>query len=164
LRNASRPLERREDVDVVELDRGQDRGARTVVEELRALVEVGGVVLVALDHEVRALAQEPALAEGDRHAADEQAGIAAGLGQDVGDQRRGRGLAVGAGDDDAVAAGQELLAEHRRERGQGQAALAGRRDLDVIAEWALPTTTRSGPQSRLAGANPSNTGMPSAAS
>ena len=126
-------VERREDVDVVELDRGQDRGARTVVIELRALVEVRGVVLVALDHEVGALAQQPALTERDRHAADEQARIATRLAQDVRDQRGRRGLAVGAAHHDAVATGQQLLAQHRRERGQRQAALARRGDLDVVA-------------------------------
>ena len=78
-------LERREDVDVIELDRREDRGVRAVVEELRALVEERGVVLVALDDEVLALAELLALAERDRHAADEQRRIAAGLLEDVRD-------------------------------------------------------------------------------
>ncbi len=44
-----------EDVDVIELDRREDRRARPVVQELRPLVEEGGVVLVALDDELGAL-------------------------------------------------------------------------------------------------------------
>ena len=43
-----------EDVGVVELEVVEDRGARPVVDELAALVEEGGVVLVGLDHERRA--------------------------------------------------------------------------------------------------------------
>ena len=49
-------LDRREvveDVGVVELEVVEDRGARPVVDELAALVEEGGVVLVGLDHERR---------------------------------------------------------------------------------------------------------------
>src|SRR5262249_57139560 len=98
-----------EDVDVVELDRRQDRRARPVVEELRALVEEGAVVLVALDDEVRALAEAVALAQVLRHAADEEAGIAPGVEEHEGEERGGRGLAVGAGDDDRVALGEEEL-------------------------------------------------------
>ena len=60
------------DLRVVELDARQDRRARPVVRELGSLVEERGVVLVALDHERVALAEPPALAERDRHAADEQ--------------------------------------------------------------------------------------------
>ena len=43
-----------EDVGVVELHRGEDRDVGPVVEELGALVEEGGVVLVALDDELAA--------------------------------------------------------------------------------------------------------------
>src|SRR6185369_543517 len=43
-----------EDVGVVELEVVEDRGARPVVDELAALVEEGGVVLVGLYHERRA--------------------------------------------------------------------------------------------------------------
>ncbi|MNS80825.1 hypothetical protein D3C72_1145220 [compost metagenome] len=50
------PLDRRqirEDVSVIELKVIEDRCARTVVDEFRALVEEGAVVLVGLDHEKR---------------------------------------------------------------------------------------------------------------
>ncbi len=40
-----------EDVRVVEFEVVQNRGARPVVDELRALVEERGVVLVGFDHE-----------------------------------------------------------------------------------------------------------------
>ena len=43
------------DVRVIELERRHDERARLVVHELRHLVEVGGVVLVAFDDEVRPL-------------------------------------------------------------------------------------------------------------
>ena len=60
------------DVRVIELGARHDGGARPVVEELGALVEVGGVVLVALDDEVRALPEAvvPGVVQG--HAADEE--------------------------------------------------------------------------------------------
>ena len=47
-------LDRREvgkDVGVIELEIVEDRGARTIVDEFRPLVEECGVVLVAFDHE-----------------------------------------------------------------------------------------------------------------
>ena len=61
-------LEVAEDVGVIELDRRHDRRARAVVEELGALVEEGGVVLVALDDEVRARAGAIRLVEVERRA------------------------------------------------------------------------------------------------
>ena len=48
-----------EDVGVVELEVVEDRGARPVVDELAALVEERGVVLVGLDHERRVARAEP---------------------------------------------------------------------------------------------------------
>ncbi len=69
-------LDRRQvgkDVDVVELEVGQDRGARAVVHELRALVEERGVVLVGLDHEEVRAGPRRAL-EIARDAADQEPG------------------------------------------------------------------------------------------
>ena len=50
-------LEVRVQIDVVVLQAGQDDGLRPVVPELRSAIEVGGVVLVALDDEPRAVAE-----------------------------------------------------------------------------------------------------------
>ena len=51
-------FEVREDIAVVEFDVGNDEAPRTIVDELRALVEERGVVLVGLDDE-RGTAPEP---------------------------------------------------------------------------------------------------------
>ena len=45
------------DIGVVELQRGEDGGAWTVVQEFWAFVEIGTVVLVAFNHKVRSLPQ-----------------------------------------------------------------------------------------------------------
>ena len=103
-----------EDVGVVELEVVEDRGARPVVDELAALVEERGVVLVGLDHERRRrVAEARRDAEVERHAADQEA------------RRSGRrcsriqasidvvvGLAVRAGDGEHVAAGSTCSASH----------------------------------------------------
>ncbi len=64
-----------EDVGVIEFEVVQDRGARPVVDELRALVEEGGVVLVGLDHEEARIGEPRRNAEVQRHAADQEARI-----------------------------------------------------------------------------------------
>ena len=92
---------------MVVLDRGEDQGLGTVVQELGAAVEVGGVVLVALDHEAGPGAAAKTDAEVDRHAADEEAGIAAALRPDPGRHGAGRGLAVRAGDHQRLPVGEE---------------------------------------------------------
>ena len=61
-----------------------------------------------------------------------QAGIAAGLLQDVGDHRRGRRLAVGPADDDRRLSGDELR-EERRTRRALDAMRVCRRDDDLPA-------------------------------
>ncbi len=73
-----------EDVGVVELQVVQDCGARSVVHELAALVEEGGVVLVGLDHEVSPGAQSCRDAEIHWHAADQETRLQAGLRQHPG--------------------------------------------------------------------------------
>src|SRR3982750_2525339 len=57
-----------EDVGVIELDRRQQHDVRPVVQELRSLVEEGGVVFVALDDELGAGAEAPRPPEVERHA------------------------------------------------------------------------------------------------
>ena len=64
-------LEVREDVRVVELDAGEDRPLRLVVEELGLLVEEGRVVLVALEHDALPPAELRTAAEVLRHPADQ---------------------------------------------------------------------------------------------
>ena len=121
-----------EDVGVVELHRREDDRARVVVQELRPLVEERGVVFVALDDERAPVAQAPRAPEVEGDAADQERGIAPGLGQDVRhDRRRGR-LAVGAGYDDAVAFSEEQLGEQRGKRRQRELPLPRRHDLDVV--------------------------------
>jgi hypothetical protein len=65
-----------EDVGVVELEVVDDDQLGQVMEELAALVEEGGVVLVALDDPVGALLLRAALRQVFRQAADEVGGLA----------------------------------------------------------------------------------------
>ena len=91
------PLDRRDvriDVGVIVLEVVQDRGARPVVHELRALVEKGGVVFVRLDHEMAARAEARTDAEIERHAADQEPGCEPGVLEYPGEQAAGRRLAV----------------------------------------------------------------------
>ena len=92
------------DVGMVELEAREERRPGPVVEELGALVEVGGVVLVALDHHVRpgAEAEVPAVVEG--HPADQERRVEPCGRQHVPHERRRGRLAVRPGDDDAVPA------------------------------------------------------------
>ena len=60
------------DVGVVVLEVVQDRGARTVVDEFRALVAERGVVFVGLDHEERAVREARRDAEVECDAADQE--------------------------------------------------------------------------------------------
>jgi hypothetical protein len=84
------------DVGVVELDVREHRGNGPVVQELRPLVEEGGVVLVALDDDPAAVSQPVVALEVLQDAADHEGGVAPGGVQDPGEEGRGRGLAVGA--------------------------------------------------------------------
>ena len=75
------------DVGVVELDAREHRGSRPVVEELRALVEEGGVVLVALDDDPTAVSQPVvALEVLQRDPADHEGGVAPGGVQESGEE------------------------------------------------------------------------------
>ncbi len=86
------------DVGVVVLEVVEDRRARPVVHELRALVEERGVVLVGLDHEMTAAAEARADVEIERHAADQEAGIESRVLENPREHAAGRRLAVRAGD------------------------------------------------------------------
>src|SRR5208283_910384 len=103
--------------------------------------------------------EAPGLAEVHRHAADEKRGIAAGLGENEGHQRGRGGLA-------RVPA----TTTERREVRNSSDKSAGNETSGMwrsvaasTSTWSrrhtLPTTTRSGAQSRFAGRKPSITGM-----
>jgi len=112
-----------EDIRMVEFEVVQHQGPWTVMHELRAFVEKGGVVLVGLDDERRAAAQPGRDAEALRDAADEKAGIQAGATQDVRQHARRGGLTVGAGHRQDVAMRQDMFAEPPRAGGVAQAAI-----------------------------------------
>ena len=100
-----------EDVGVVELQVVEDQGAWSIVDELGALIEEGGVVLVRLDHEEGRGAQPRGQPEIQRHTADQEARGETGVLQDPGEHARGRGLAVRAGHGQHPAIAQEILAQ-----------------------------------------------------
>ena len=124
------------DVGVIELDVVDDGDVGQVLQELRRLVEVGAVVLVAFDDERLALADAIAravVAEVPRDAADEHRRIRAGRGQQPPGQRRRRGLAVRAGDHDRVRVPQPLIANRFRQRRVANAAVEHGLELRVAA-------------------------------
>ena len=87
------------DVGVVELEVVEDRRARPVVDELRALVEERRVVLVGLDHEERAVASAAPTRRSRRGTPPiRKPGSRPASLEDVREHRRGRRLAVRAGD------------------------------------------------------------------
>ena len=99
------------DVRVIVFEIVEDAGARAVMHELRALVEVCGVVFVGLDHEERAVRQPRRHGEIERHTADQEAGVESRVVED-GRQHRGRGgLAMRARHRQHPAIGQHLLVE-----------------------------------------------------
>ena len=119
------------DVGMVELEVVEDRGAREVVDELAALVEERGVVLVGLDDKQRrrprAGATEPGRhAEVLRHAANQEAGRQPRMVEDAGQHRRGRGLAMGAGHRQHMTAAQQVLADPLWPRNEARAAFENR--------------------------------------
>ncbi len=111
----------REDVRVIEFQIIEDGGARPVMDELAALVEEGGVVLVRLHHEERRVAEPGGHAEVARHATDQIARRQAGVFQNPRQHGAGGGLAVGAGHRQHPASGQHHLGEHLGAGGIGQA-------------------------------------------
>ena len=100
-------VERIVDVRVIELDVVDDHRIGQVMQELRPLVEEGAVVFVAFQDEQVARSQfRPGLpADGD--AADDVAGVQAGLVEHPGEHGRRRGLAVRARHHDRFAVPEE---------------------------------------------------------
>lgn len=76
----------REDVGVIELEVVDDGDFGEVVDELGALVEKGGVVLIAFDDEPGGISEACALAEIAGDAADEERGVEAGVFEDPGEE------------------------------------------------------------------------------
>ena len=124
------------DVGVVVLDVVDDGDVGQVLQELRGLVEERAVVLVPLDDELAAAADAVAAAEIVGDAADEHARIGAAVRQQPAGQRRGRRLAVRAGDDDGARAPEEVIADRL-----GQRAIA---DLPVEHFLELGVAARDG--------------------
>ena len=134
------------DVGVVELDVVDDGDVGQVLQELRRLVEERAVVFVAFDDEVAARADAVARAlrsEIERDAADQHRRIEAAMRQQPPGQRRGRRLAVRAGEDDRSRAPEKLIANGFRQRAVADLPLEHRLELGLPREMALPTTTRS---------------------
>jgi len=90
------------DIGVVELQRGEDGGAWTVVQEFWTFVEVSTVVLVAFNHKVRSLPQAKSPVDVAHHGSNKKSWLIASMLQQPGDKGSRRTLAVRAGDDHRV--------------------------------------------------------------
>ena len=121
------------DVRMIELDIVHDRALRQVVEKLRALVEIGRVVLVTLDHEkVRMRESRPGF-EVFRHAADHESGILSRVLEDPRQHRRRRRLAVCSAHHKAAFPLDHLAFQHLRHRDVGQLLFQQRLQLGIAA-------------------------------
>src|SRR5439155_15198403 len=104
---------------MVELDVVDHGDVGQVLQELRRLVEERAVVLVAFDHEIAPAPHavtRPLLPEITSDAADEHGWIGAAVRQQPAGERRGRGLAMRAGEDDRPRAPEEVLADRLGQR------------------------------------------------
>ena len=106
--------QRSEDVGVVHLEVVDDGDLGQVVDELAAFIEERRVVLVALDDEPFGIREARTLAEVGRDAADQERRIVAGALEDPRKQRSGRGLSMGAGDDQRTLSADETFLEQFR--------------------------------------------------
>ena len=100
---------------MVELKVVDDHRLGQVVDELAALVEKRGVVLVALEHTPFAVGEPRALAKVVRDAADEKTGVESVVLEQPGEEGGGGGLAVRAANHERVFAAQELVFEQFRQ-------------------------------------------------
>src|SRR5712691_9295665 len=82
------------DIRMVELDGGDNCAVRAVMEKLGALVEKGGVVLVAFDHEIGSRTEAIVRIEVARHSTYEHRRVASRRGEHVRHHRGRRGLAM----------------------------------------------------------------------
>jgi hypothetical protein len=123
---------------VVKLDVREDERVGKVVHELRALVEEGGVVLVAFDDEGASVAEAETGSEVLCDASDEkrrrEAGLAArGDFVDPGQHAGGGGLAVGSGDDQRFVTANEFVVDQARQRGEGDVLVEHKLDFRIAA-------------------------------
>ena len=86
------------DISMVELQRGQDRGAWTVVQEFWAFVEIGTVVLVAFNHKVRSLPQAKGPVDIAHHGPNKKTWLIASVLEQPGNERGRGALAMRASD------------------------------------------------------------------
>src|SRR4051812_16184795 len=95
------------------------------MEELRAVVEKGGVEFVPLAHELPAGTETPGLPKVGGDATDEERGISTRIVEHVREQRRGGRLSVRASNDERAFSRQEQLGEQRRKGFERNATGAG---------------------------------------
>src|SRR5688500_3104297 len=99
------------DVRVVVLEVVEHSGPRSVVHELRTLIEEGGVVFICLNDEVSARAQSRRHREVSRHTADEKSWFQTGMLQYPSQDARGGRLAMRASHGEYPSAGQHMSRE-----------------------------------------------------
>src|SRR5260370_29625103 len=97
------------------------------MKKLRALVEEGGVVLVAFENEVLALPEMKARSKIFCDSADEERRVESGGMEDPGEHGSGRGLAVSSGDGQHFFAAQEFVMQQ----------LGQRAEIDALVEHVL---------------------------
>ena len=123
---------------MVVLDVADEEMPRLVVEKLRPAVEERRVVLVPLQDERGAGAPPIAAPQVLHLSTDQEPGVAPGVEQQPGGQRRSRGLAVGPRHHDRGLLRQEVLPDglwHREDGDLPPVRLGG---LDVVAERGVP--------------------------
>ena len=120
-------------VRVIELDVVHDGALRQVVEEFAALVEVGGVVFVALDDEDVGMREACTRFEILRHAANHEAGVLARVLEKPRQHGGGGRFAMRAADDKAAFALNDLLLEHFGHRDVGQLLFEQRFEFRIAA-------------------------------
>ena len=123
---------------MVELDIVQDRRVRKVVHELGTLVEVGGVVFVALDHERGSIRPSIARSEVLGDSSNQETRRESGAIEDPRHQRGRSRLAVRPGDDDRMATADELVAQHGGGRRVWNARIEDVLDLGIPARNGIP--------------------------
>ena len=109
---------------MIELHISDDGHLRQVMEELRPLVPVGGVVFVPFEHEGFPRRPEAEAAfEAEGHPADQEPRLAPRPAQNPGEERGRGGLAVGPGDHHRDPGPQHELPKRLREGEEGQPAV-----------------------------------------
>ena len=152
------------DIGVVELEIVENRRARVVVDELGALVEEGGVVLVGLDHEESRCREPRRYAEVLGYAADEKSRLETAVLQQPGEHGGGGGLAVRAGHGQHPLVPQHVLVQPLRAGDIGQVAIEDRLHQRVAARDDVADDEQIGLEITCWGAQPSMSSMPCASS